>query len=167
MKSLVVLLLALFLGAACAQNTKKIPDAVQSKLKALYPTAEEVKWDKEDADFEANFEVDDVEMSVIFNNKGDVLETETEMDEDDLPKAVKDALATDFAGYDIEEAAKIVKNGKTTYEAQVEKGEIKLDAIYSPDGKLVKKIEKQEKDEESEKAEQGEKEDNEENEHEK
>jgi len=124
-----------------------------------------VKWDKEDGNFEANFELNDVEMSVIFNGKGEVLETETEIETEDLPEAVKTALNKDFAGYDIEEAAKIVKNGTAAYEAQVEKGETKLDAVYSPDGILIKKIEKKEKDEESEKAESGEEEENKENEH--
>jgi len=160
MKSLVILFFTLFIGTAFAQN---VPVAAKTKLKALYPKAEEVKWDKEDANFEANFEVDDVEMSVIFDAKGAVLETETELETDALPQAVQSALAKDFPGYDIEEAAKIVKAGTTTFEAQVEKGETKLDAIYSPDGKLIKKIEKQEKDEESEKAENGEKEERKEN----
>ena len=164
MKSLVILLIALFVGTTFAQN---VPSAAKNKLKTLYPKAEEVKWDKEGANFEANFEVNDVEMSVIFDAKGNVLETETEIEKDALPAAVKSALKKDFSGYKIKETAKIEKNGKITFEAQVEKGETKLDAIYSPDGKLIKKIEKQEKDEESEKAEHNEKEENEENEHEK
>ena len=145
MKSLFIFLFILFIGTMFAQ---KVPSAAKTKLKTLYPKAEKVKWDKEGANFEANFEVNDMEMSVIFNAKGTVLETETEIEEDDLPAAVKNALKKDFAGYDVEEMSKIEKNGKTTFEAQVEKGEIQLDAIYSLDGKLIKKIEKQEKDEE-------------------
>ncbi len=164
MKSLFIFLFILFIGTTFAQN---VPAAAKNKLKALYPKAEKVKWDKEGTNFEANFEVNDTEMSVIFDAKGTVLETETEIEKDDLPAAVKNALKKDFAGYDVEETAKIEKNGKTTFEAQVKKGEIKLDAIYSPVGKLIKKIEKKEKDEESEKAEHSEKEENEENEHEK
>ena len=164
MKSLFILLFTLFIGTTFAQN---VPAAAKNKLKALYPKAEKVKWDTEAPNFEANFEVNDVEMSILLDAKGHLLETETEIEKDDLPSAVKSALKKDFSGYKIKETAKIEKNGKTTFEAQVEKGETKLDAIYSPDGKLIKKIEKQEKDEESEKAEHNGKEENEENEHEK
>ncbi len=168
MKTLFVLLIGLFFIFSCkSPNTTKVPEQVQKQLKTLYPKAEEVEWDKEDANFEANFEVDDVEMSVIFDAKGKVVETETEIEKDALPVAVQDALAEDFSGYDIEEAAKIERDGKTTFEAQVEKDETKLDAIYNADGTLLKKVEKQEKDEKSEKAESGEKEENEKNEHEK
>ncbi len=159
MKALLLFVLAIFLGSACAQSDQNIPAAVKSKLKALYPKAEELKWDQEDADFEASFEVDDVEMSVLFNGQGKVLEVETEMEAEDLPAAVKTSLDKDFAGYDIEEAAKIVKDGQTTYEAEIEKGEIKLDAIYDAQGTLLQKIEKKEKDEDSGKTEDNDKED--------
>ncbi len=149
MKTLFVLSVFLWFVLACkATKNMQVPENVQQSLKVLYPKAEEVKWEKEGTNFEANFEVNDTEMSVIFDAKGTVLETETEIEKDDLPAAVKNALKKDFAGYDVEETAKIEKNGKTTFEAQVKKGETKLDAIYNPDGKLIKKIEKQEKEEE-------------------
>ena len=164
MRSLVILLFTLFIGTAFAQN---VPAAAKAKLKALYPEAESVKWDTEAPNYEANFEVNDVEMSILLDAKGNLLETETGLEIKNLPAAVKASLSKAFFGYEIKEAAKIVKKGKTTYEAELKKGETKLDAIFSPNGKLIKKIEKQEKDEESEKAESGEKEENEENEHEK
>ena len=164
MKSLIILLLALFVGTTFAQN---VPSAAKTKLKTLYPKAENVKWDKEGANFEANFEVNDVEMSILVDAKGNLLETETGLEVKNLPAPVKTNLSKDFFGYEIKEAAKIVRNGKTTYEAELKKGESKLDAIFTPDGKLIKKIEKQEKGEESEKAEHSEKKENEENEHEK
>jgi Putative beta-lactamase-inhibitor-like, PepSY-like len=151
MRYLIIFTLALLMGTACAQKQSNIPAAVQSKLASIYPNAEEVKWGKEDADFEANFEVDDVEMSVIFDTKGTVIETETEID--NLPASIKASVGNDFSGYDIEETAKIVKNGQTTYEVELEKGETKLDAIYSVEGTLVKKIEKKEQNEEAEQEE--------------
>ncbi|NOX87589.1 MAG: hypothetical protein GXO77_01080 [Calditrichaeota bacterium] len=152
MKTLFVFLFSFLLVLSCTQKITTVPQTIQNRLKSLYPKAEEVKWEKENPNFEANFKVNDAEMSVIFDIKGNVLETETEMEEEDLPAAVKAGLARDFAGYDIEEAAKIVKNGNVTYEAQVEKGETGLDAIYSADGNLIKKVTKKENDEESEKS---------------
>jgi len=154
MKSLIILLLSVFLGTTFAQD---VPSAAKAKLNTLYPKAKEVKWDKEDANFEANFEVNDVEMSILLDAKGNVLETETDMGKSALPEAVKSAINKNFAGYAIEGTAKIIRDGKTTFEAEFKKGENKLNILFSPDGKLVKKIEKQEKDKESEKAENGEK----------
>jgi len=148
MRFYVVLLITLFIGTACTQN---VPVAAKAKLNALYPKAEKVKWDKEDANFEANFDLNNVEMSILLDAKGNLLETETELKKDDLPDAVKATLAKDFAGYKVEETAKIVRDGKTTFEADVKKGETKLDAIFNPDGTLFKKITKKENGEDSEK----------------
>jgi len=61
-------------------------------------------------------------------------------------------VENNFKGWELGEAAKIVRDGKTTYEAELEKGEKKMDAIFTPDGNLVKKISKKENDEENEKA---------------
>ena len=145
MKSLILLFIIFFVSISFAQN---VPTAAKTKLKSLYPKAEKVKWDKETPNFEANFEVKDVEMSLLFDARGNLLETETEISSKALPQAVKTAISKDFNGYSIEETAKIVRSGKTTFEAQLEKGENKLDAIYNSQGTLIKKIVKKEKDEE-------------------
>lgn len=165
MKKLSIIILALLVGAVYGQESK-VPAQVKAKFKALHPNADEVKWDVEDNDYEVTFESEeDVDMSLLFDAKGNIIETESEIEEDDLPSAVKSSVENNFKGWELGEAAKIVRDGKTTYEAELEKGEKKIDAIFTADGKLVKKISKKENDEENEKAESGEK--DEENEEEK
>jgi len=152
MKICIFSLTLFFLATGCSspKNRLPVPGAVHKSLVSLYPKAEEVKWDKEGANYEASFELDDVEMSVILDAAGNVLETETEMEPNDLPAAVRTSLGKDFAGYSIEEAAIISKNGKTTFEAEVKRDENKLDAIYSASGQLLEKIAKPAKQDESE-----------------
>lgn len=151
MKKLLIISILFFAANVFAQEAK-VPNQVKAKFKALYPNAENVKWDVEDADFEVNFEADDVETSLLFDSKANIVEVETELKEADLPSAVKSSVENNFKGWKLGEAAKIVRDGKTTYEAQLEKGEKKMDAIFTADGKLVKKISKKENDEENEKA---------------
>jgi len=160
MKNLVIIALLLFVGSVFAQDVK-VPAEIKAKFQALYPNVDEIRWDVEDSDFEVSFESEgDVDMSLLFNASGNIIEIETEMEEDDLPATVKSSVEKDFPGWELGEAAKIVRDGKTTYEAEIVKGEKKIDAIFTPDGKLVKKVEKAEKDEENEKAESGEKDEN-------
>ena len=155
MKKLLVIALALFTVSLFAQDSK-VPTEIRAKFQALYPSADEVTWDVEGNDFEVTFESnDDVDMSILFNNQGNIVEIETEIEEEDLPASVKNSLGKDFSAWDVEETAKIVRDGKTTYEAELEKGEKKMDAIFTADGNLVKKIEKAEKDEDGEKGESG------------
>lgn len=143
MKKLIILFLTVFAVSACSQENKNIPESLQSKFTAMYPKADEVEWSKEDGNFEVNFEIDDVEMSAVLDSKGSLLETESEIDTDNLPGVVKSTIEKDFAGYDIEEAAKIVKDGKTTYEAELKKDDEKFDAVFDINGKFIEKVEKQ------------------------
>ena len=159
MKKLLIIALALFVGTIYGQQTK-VPAQLKAKFNALYPHAEKVKWDIEKPNFEVNFEADDTETSLLFDAKGKIVEVETALEEDDMPKIIEKSIETNFKGWELKEGAKIVSDGKTTYEAELKKGEKKMDAIFTPDGKLVKKNTNVENDEEngkSEKSEKGEK----------
>jgi hypothetical protein len=83
-------------------------------------------------------------MSAVLDEKGTLLETETEIKESDLPQAVKSTLAKDFAGYKTDEILKAVANGITTFEmgAQKDKKEYMLE--FDMNGKLLKQTEEKE-----------------------
>ena len=122
-------------SAAEAQKMKadKVPAAVTTAFAKAYPSAKEAGWEKEkDGDYEVGFEQGKEEMSVVYNNQGKMLEVETEMAVTSLPAAVQAALK----GKKIKEAAKIVKGGKTYYEAEVGG----KDLLFTADGKMVSEM---------------------------
>lgn len=122
-----------FGATAQKMSADKIPAVVKSAFAKAYPKATEVEWEKEKSgDYEVNFEQGDEEMSVVYNNQGAVLEVETEIAVADLPAAVQTALK----GKKIKEAAKIVKGGKTYYEAEVGG----KDLIFTADGKMASEM---------------------------
>ena len=95
------------LSTSCAQNQKAAPAAVQAAFKAKFPTVQKAKWDLEnEGEWEAEFKSGGKEMSANFKTDGAWMETETELEESNLPQAVKDAIAAQFAGYKAEEAAR-------------------------------------------------------------
>ncbi|CAN5608306.1 hypothetical protein BH10BAC4_BH10BAC4_14060 [soil metagenome] len=149
MKKLVIIaLLGLGVGQVNAQTIKAsdVPAAVKTAFAKAYPAAKDVKWGKEDGSFEASFDHNKKDMSVLLDVMGMIKEVETEIEKSELPKAVQETLKKDFADHKVEEAAKIVSNGVTTYEAEVEKGEKSWDLIFDANGKLLKKEPKSEKD---------------------
>ena len=156
MKKLLIIALALFVGTIYGQQTK-VPAQLKAKFNALYPHAEKVRWDVEKPNYEVNFEADDTETSLLFDAKGKIVEVETALEEDDMPKVIEKSVETNFKGWELKEAAKIVRNGKTTFEAELKNGEQKMDAIFTPDGKLIKKNTNVEKDEENGNSEKGKK----------
>lgn len=58
----------------------------------------------------------------------------------DLPKAITDNIAKDYAGYTIKEATSVTVNMTLTYEVVVTKGTTTETLVYDKDGKFIKKL---------------------------
>jgi hypothetical protein len=122
--------------SACSQklNDSQIPAATKTAFEKKYPGIK-ANWDKEDANYEANFKQDGKAMSTVIDKNGTIVETETDIPVSELPKAVQDYMKTHYAGIKIEEAAKIVKaNGDVNYEAEVRH----KDVVFDANGKFIK-----------------------------
>lgn len=151
MKKLILaaILLGIFSVSAFAFSGDDAPAAVKASFAKLYPNVTKVKWGKEDANYEAEFDVNKVETSCLFDASGNLLETETEIDISALPKGVSDYVSKNYAGEKIKEASKIVDSeNTTTYEAEVKAG----DLIFDANGTFMKKVVEQ-KDDDDEKDE--------------
>jgi uncharacterized membrane protein YkoI len=140
MKKLVILFVCILLSANFAQKKSgiQIPQNVKDKFAASYSSAIKIKWEVEKDNFEVNFKLGKENKSVLYDKAANVLEVETEIKISDLPVKVREAVAKDHPGFKILEAAKIEKNGKTVYEAEVRKGNNKTDLIYDEQGRLEK-----------------------------
>jgi hypothetical protein len=120
---------------ACAQKSET-PQVVQDAFNKQFPGAKEVKWEKEGDNYEAAFEKNEQDLSVVIDAKGNILETEVGIEIKDLPQNVQDYLAKNYAGKKIDEAAKIVDaKGTLTYEAEIEK----MDLLFDSKGNFIKK----------------------------
>lgn len=123
--------------AACAQKVKEseVPTAVKEAFKKSYKDAKEVKWEKEGANFEAEFEIGETDQSVVFDAMGHLVETEVEIKVDELPAGVKDYVAKNYKNAKIKEATKIIDaKGTVTYETEIKD----KDLIFDSAGKFIK-----------------------------
>ena len=146
MKNLTVIIAFCFgVSGAFAQKIKEseVPSAVKEGFKKHFPNSKAEKWEKEGADYEAEFDLNKVETSALINPSGALLETESEIAVKDLPKGSADYLAKNLPGKKIKEASKIVDSkGAITYEAEA--GE--ADYIFDSSGNFIKKeVEKEDK----------------------
>src|ERR1043166_7934457 len=135
MKKLILIPALLAFFAVLAFAGDDVPAVVKTKFASLYPTVKKAKWDREAANYEASFEQGEVETSVLFDASGNVLETETEISINELPKSVMDYVAQHYKTK-IKEASKIVDaKGIVTYEAEVKEG----DLIFDTNGNFMRK----------------------------
>jgi len=123
-----------------AQETK-VPKAVKDSFSKLYPKATDVKWDKEDAaEFEAGFKENGTDVSVVFDEKGNLKETETVIQISELPKSASSFVEINYAGFKISEAAKIIDSkGEVTFEAEITKDKVKKDLLFDSKGNIDQK----------------------------
>lgn len=122
--------------AVMAQKVKTAPPAVLSALKAKYPQATKITWEKEKGNFEANWGGKSGEdMSVVFTPAGAFVEQVEAITAAQLPQAAQAYVKTHYAGAKINEAGKVTDgSGKISYEAEV-KGK---DLVFDDKGAFLK-----------------------------
>lgn len=135
---LIALLLASF--TVFAQETK-VPKIVKDSFTKLYPKVTDVKWDKEGkTEFEAGFKENGKDVSVVFDEKGNLIETETAIQINELPKSAASFLEKNYTGFKISEAAKIISaKGEVTFEAEITKDKVKKDLLFDSKGNIDQK----------------------------
>ncbi|MBJ7882544.1 PepSY-like domain-containing protein [Gelidibacter salicanalis] len=118
------------------QAPQKVKDAFAKK----FPTAKNVKWDKENAtEWEAEFKMNKTEYSANFLEDGTWKETEHEIDEREIPQNVKSSLMTEYSGYKIKESELSETKDGMLYEFEIKKGERMMEISVDSTGNIVKK----------------------------
>jgi len=147
MKTKILIALCFVAAQTFAQkiNSKDVPANVKASLEK-YLLVKEAKWEKEGNKYEASFKKGGKETSVVFDGTGTLLETEVEIARQELPLAAQNVLVKEYAGFKVEETAKITAKGIVSYEAEVEKGEQSFELIFDSTGKLLKREVEKEKD---------------------
>ncbi|MFC5624212.1 PepSY-like domain-containing protein [Algoriphagus winogradskyi] len=142
-KYFTILSIGLLLSAGvCAQEhtENEVPSAVKNAFFQKFPKAKKVNWDMESAtEWEAEFNQDGKEYSANFLTGGTWQETEHEIKTTEIPEAIKQTLAQDFAGFKIEEAEISEKADGSVYEVAVEKGEEEWELVFDLEEKLLEK----------------------------
>ncbi len=139
MKKLTIVCCLLVGTYAFAQKvaTSKVPAAVISTFNKSYPGIKDAKWEKEKANYEANFRQDNKKMAALYDANGALMETETGIEVSTLPAGAKEYLTKNCKGDKVKEAARLVMaNGDINYEAEV-KG---MDLIFDAKGTFIKKV---------------------------
>ncbi len=80
-KPATTMVLMLFAIIAIAQKIqeKNVPSDVKATFQKKYPTAKKVRWDKEEEKYEASFELNKTDNSVLIDVQGNIIETEVEI----------------------------------------------------------------------------------------
>lgn len=140
MKKLALMMVAAMITSltfAQKLQEKDVPSPVKTAFQKNFPKVKVEKWEMEGSNFEIEFELNKTEQSVLFDAQGNLLETEVEIELNQLPKGVLEYVKANYKGKKVKEAAKITDaKGTVTYEAEI-KG---MDILFDITGKFIKEI---------------------------
>lgn len=131
-------LMLLATGVAYAQKVKSsaVPAAAKTAVLKKYPNATGITWEKEKANYEANWGGKSGEdMSVMFTPEGTFVEEVMAISPSALPAGIAAYVKEKYKITKIKEAGKVTDAaGTITYEAEV-KGR---DLVFDSNGKFLK-----------------------------
>ena len=128
-------------GATSFSQVRKIPAEVTEAFKQKYPAATNVEWRDKLSNFSAVFESDNEQYEARFNSKGEWQLTENEIEESDLPEAVKDGFdKSKYADWEIGKIHKIeLPDGSFRYRVEAVKSDVrKKNLSFNSEGRLIK-----------------------------
>lgn len=129
--------------AITEKKDKKVeaPAAVKAAFLRDYTAATKVNWSAEGTSFEAEFMLNNVEYSAVYDNNGQRKEVEMSIKVADLTQTSRDYIKDHYAGYKITEASKITgESGNISYEAELTKGKEVMDVIFDVNGRFSKEV---------------------------
>lgn len=143
MKKIVFLILIICAGISFSATAqiRKIPAEVTNAFTEKYGDAKNVEWGDKLKNFVATFELDGKKYEARFNKKGEWLNTETELEEGDLPDEVKDGLSkSKYTDWETKALYKIdLPEDKVQYRIHVVKTSVQQkNLLFSDKGKLLK-----------------------------
>jgi len=136
MKKLTGILTALVLfvsASSFAPNEEIVSAKIKSAFEKTFTSASEVKWNKSDGFYFANFKINQQVLTAAFNDEGELVGASRNISLSQLPMNVSLALQNHYADYTIASVTEMTTEGQTNYYIAAENSKrivtIKADAF--------------------------------------
>ena len=128
--------LNIFSSASGDYPASKVPSVVHNTIKAKFPGALDIDWEKNGDSYEAEFDSNGIEYTAYVAPEGKLISYKHDMKVADFPAAIAATINAEYAGYKIDEAEKVEKNNIIYYQVKLESKQKKdLRLIFSADGR--------------------------------
>lgn len=141
MKKLFFFLIKFFAAALFVACNPGTPASVSEAFQKKFPEAKDVEWTREDEDtWEAEFEMESTEFSACFSEDGAWIETELEVEIDEIPYEAMKVIDSTYADYEVLEASWLESPDFRGYELELGirgEEEAALEVLITPDGVIT------------------------------
>lgn len=132
----------LFMAGSAQAQLRSIPGVVTDSFKLKYPDAKTVNWSDNISSFQATFMLNNEKYVAKYTSKGEWINSQKTIKEEDLPAAIKDGFTkSKYAGewkiYTV--TVRYLPRGFTNYILRIGKGDIsRKNLLFASDGQLLK-----------------------------
>lgn len=129
---------SIFAQAEGKPKKETIPVLVKAAFAKEFPS-QKASWEKEAANYEAEFELNGTDASALYDAKGNCKALEIAIKKNELPADVLPYLKKNYPTNKITETAKITDDKKViTYEVEIKKEGKACDILFDAKGKFIK-----------------------------
>ncbi len=121
-------------------NPDDVPAAVKETLLSSFPDAADIDWEQKGDDYEADFDVNKVDYSALFNASGSLIKHKQDIPESELPDAVRAAINTDYAAYRLDDIERLEEGQTMLYQVELDNNTKDEKLVYSADGQQAQQV---------------------------
>ena len=117
-----------------------VPRDVQIKFLELEPSAHKIEWTIDNEIYQVDYLVKSKKTTSYFDKNGNWLETESEIEAEELPEAILKTLKTKLSEYSIIDIELVkTKENQVLYEVDLKKDNKLYDILFDETGKILRK----------------------------
>lgn len=123
-------------------SPNKVPSVVLNTVKAKYPAAQDVDWEKHSNYYEAELDLNDsTEVTLRIDAAGTLLMQKQDVSVYELPNSITTVLQNQYKDYHVDDVEKLEKDGSVYYQVELERnGEKDVKRVFAADGREEKTI---------------------------
>jgi len=118
-------------------KSDKIPSAIQNSFRTAHAEVKDESWEKDGDYFEAEYDKNGMEQTILYDNSGNVIRTESEISNKDIPSTIGSYVLDYYKGYRIVDAATIIKSDGSFYKIEIKKGNSEQEFLFDMEGNFV------------------------------
>ncbi|RFN59061.1 PepSY-like domain-containing protein [Marixanthomonas ophiurae] len=139
-KTLLLITIAL-ISFACESDIdideNQVPSVVVNALKVSFLNTTDREWEKSDEFFIVEFEKEDVDYTAKLNSKGEILKYKYEVNNEQLPEAVKKSISLTHPDAEIDDVELLFIDNKEYYQIEIEKSFKDLKKVIDLKGQVT------------------------------
>jgi len=138
MKNFALITFCLLHFTSCNQDddfsSANVPSIVLSTFQTNFSNAKDLDWEIAGQNYEADFEIDNIDYSALINEKGELLKHKHDNEFFNLSQALQDTLIHKYTRNNIDDVETLVVNKDTYYQIEIEQSIIDLEKVYDKNG---------------------------------